>query len=1425
MLQRIFIVLIIVFLSSRNLMAVGEASTKFFIYVPPNNDNVHRDAALIVTAIQDSTQLQIYDDDADGDSDDNFSGILSRGQSYVMYIKDNAVNDDAGNNAKQDGDYFKIIADHPVLVSQSTNSDWQHDWVPSDNKKMIGNSFYIYSPQSSYSNRDLNIFMYTNNTSISVKDITKVATKNTGLTKVDLSQSVEVANFNLSIGEDIIYANDYGRNIMESGHTYLVTATYPVTVQYGALHQNERDGGGFVPSSNGYSSGSLFYFGIPRQVHGEQEVRIVSFDDNNVISLDRFLNNSWVNITSWNLDEFDKADWIVPAGQSYDNVFRVQCSAGKKVSVFEANWLESGSPGTSDIASYISSQAGTAAGTKFICYMAPPGRETNCTDPFTGAKFGGDFSHLFFFTNTNGTEVSVKDLNTGGTVFNRTFNLDQEEYADCKLNLAEYRNIYNGDGKPESGPDRPYLVVESNNPISVFDTNWNDNWMTYAGSVLLPTIQNNAELDDDEVTTGDDIIFNSKIKNSGNQDITQTETLVKIDDGLNYKSSQLLRSNGSNFGTGNHSHNSDGTETVKWKNYQLQAGDSLTAIVEVSADSTFSNGNPIGDQTVLTIASSSSGMAGNDYIETQSSSGLSISTNSGGVNSDTMIIAFEDLKGSGWNDWDYNDFVVKITRDVFLTLTRNINKIELQFEALARGATRDHVFKQAMSFNGDALIDVTVYDSSGLILDQQSAVNFTEHADLIVFESTYNALPPLPGFNSTNTVATQQNLVKGHIVKITVEFDSPSLNPYSLYSETVFDPYLILNTNEQIHVIEFQGTGIGNTQYLDNVDPAVPLYGYYLDLALKTDKDWKWPLEQSDHSIWISYPDFIQYIKSGKNLAEDWYTNPDLQHVWNQGDAAVRTTTLFPVELTLQKPANLQEGFPLNAGSELFASPVLFEIDQDPGQEIIVGTMDGKLLVLKYDGTALAGWPQHTGSSIRSSAAVGDIDNDGEAEIVVGNEAGKVYAWNTDGTLMTGWPVSTGYPVKSSAVIADINGDLLNEIILAGGDGKIHVWDYTATELEGWPQETDAILDEYGYVLLTSSVGVIDLNNSGTMEIIFAGTDSKIYAWDCLGRAVYGFPVTADDWIYSSPVFGQFDEDPYPEIVVISGKGTVYILKYDGTHLPGFPKYLNSKIVASPALADVDGDDKLDICVGSVDKKVYLFDSGGNYLPGWPQTTFGEIISSPVVADIDGDNLVEILNAGNDGYIYVWKYDGNSSADYIHEFGSAGGWITSTLAIGNLDSDTDMDVVAASFDSSIYAFDLNTECNPENILWGMFRGSASRTGSNEFTVAEYTGTYALEKVNAFNYPNPVEEGEVTTFNIECPVIPEKIDLRIFDAAGQLVRHITEQDMILRGMAFEYDWNLKNGRDRTVANGVYFYRVDVEKDQVKKSVTGKMALIR
>ncbi len=638
--------------TSISVQAVGEASTQFSVYVPPNMNSA-RDPGLLVTAVQDGTVVDIVDDDADGDSDDTHLGItLSQGQSYIVYIQDGAVNDDKGGPYANQGDLFRVTANKPVIVANFTrNTSWEHDFVPATNKTMAGTDFYFYV-FAIYGGKQPQIdpIAYADHTQIQLVDVTDSPMYSSGATSVvrDADGTI-VGTWMLNAGEDLLDVYDTEVNL-EVGHTYHLIANKRVTLQYGTLGRKtngRRDGGAYVPSKNGYSAGRTFYFGIPydKGRPQERELRIVSYDHGADVSVRGWnpVAQQWENVTSTSLGPNEHLELIGSSlGKDY-YFFEVLSTAN--VSVFETNWFETGSYGTSDIATYISSAAGTGAGKHFETYMGPPATEPNfasgsgtiklshlyvfanqetdvvaydsdtygewvelynatdqpvdisgwsltnvqgdalvlpdgATIPAKGyyllenherateapADFvygtlypyfklgngadtltlssGGDYSDTLSYDETWGEHGIYHSLeridptnattlasnwtdgvlwhntasnNLGayfgspggqnsayhedgqgspGVVINeimtgriwRHFTIPAGGFHDIALDVTEWQAIHSGK-RPNAGPqdpEGPYIIVESDKPVSVLDTNWNDNWMTYATSVLYP---------------------------------------------------------------------------------------------------------------------------------------------------------------------------------------------------------------------------------------------------------------------------------------------------------------------------------------------------------------------------------------------------------------------------------------------------------------------------------------------------------------------------------------------------------------------------------------------------------------------------------------------------------------------------------------------------------------------------------------------------------------------------------------------------------------------------------------------------------------------------------------------------------------------------------------------------------------------------
>ena len=86
------------------------------------------------------------------------------------------------------------------------------------------------------------------------------------------------------------------------------------------------------------------------------------------------------------------------------------------------------------------------------------------------------------------------------------------------------------------------------------------------------------------------------------------------------------------------------------------------------------------------------------------------------------------------------------------------------------------------------------------------------------------------------------------------------------------------------------------------------------------------------------------------------------------------------------------------------------------------------------------------------------------------------------------------------------------------------------------------------------------------------------------------------------------------------------------------------------------------------------------YQAGWPQATsggHGSYHSTLVTADLDGDGTQEVIAGSQEGLLYVWRQNGQLMPGFPVAAASYGGE-TLTPAVGNLDSDPQLEIVVGS---------------------------------------------------------------------------------------------------------------------------------------------------
>lgn len=331
---------------------------------------------------------------------------------------------------------------------------------------------------------------------------------------------------------------------------------------------------------------------------------------------------------------------------------------------------------------------------------------------------------------------------------------------------------------------------------------------------------------------------------------------------------------------------------------------------------------------------------------------------------------------------------------------------------------------------------------------------------------------------------------------------------------------------------------------------------------------------------------------------------------------------------------------PLPLGASVEGAPTLVDVDRDGVLDVVVGTADGSVHVLRgATGEALPGFPARTWplpihpspaydsgevpvphEALIAPTAADDLDGDGRVEIVAASTEGRLYVFDDHGRIRPGFPVSTDPDLSQ-------------------------------------PSERDRLNDaDPGIVGAPTLVDLDAPDGDPALEIVANAMDGHTYAWRADGRSVDGFPVRIADRT-------KVDVDP------VTGKATPIA--------PGV-RERGAKLVGSPAAGDLDGDGRPELVVTSneeyegepngfaaesfllavavqladelggfsfdVGGRAYALHADGNrapggpFLPGWPArvpdiapgllpTVGTGVPGSPALADPDGQGLAAAIFA------------------------------------------------------------------------------------------------------------------------------------------------------------------------------------------------------
>ncbi len=277
----------------------------------------------------------------------------------------------------------------------------------------------------------------------------------------------------------------------------------------------------------------------------------------------------------------------------------------------------------------------------------------------------------------------------------------------------------------------------------------------------------------------------------------------------------------------------------------------------------------------------------------------------------------------------------------------------------------------------------------------------------------------------------------------------------------------------------------------------------------------------------------------------------------------------------------------------VFSSPVLADLDLDGIPEVIVRSMNGDIYVWRGDGTGFLdpyGFFLETSDSqwSLSGVSVGDIDRDSFPEIVFGTADGELHVVKGDKEEMDGFPVRGLSPILAPVVIADFLPTHIGLEIFVPGDDSLYLIDSRGNVVEGWPVPSPPIV--YPFYMNPS---ISDINRDGKLEIL-VNWKGGVLAYDAYGEVVDS--LTFHGGTQSSPTLVDLGVDNHVDLFIGSeGEGIQCFELPENQVRTGFPIALSASMASTPVLMDVNNDGNLNLVGHSGDGNLWIFDLSATY--------------------------------------------------------------------------------------------------------------------------------------------------------------------------------------------------------------------------------------
>jgi len=517
-----------------------------------------------------------------------------------------------------------------------------------------------------------------------------------------------------------------------------------------------------------------------------------------------------------------------------------------------------------------------------------------------------------------------------------------------------------------------------------------------------------------------------------------------------------------------------------------------------------------------------------------------------------------------------------------------------------------------------------------------------------------------------------------------------------------------------------------------------------------------------------------------------------------------------------------KNGFPQFVGTtDIFInSPIAVDLNDDNINEIIMTT---------HDNTDVLAWNSGGGKVIANSdsAIIDKINSSQTLPLAIFAQPQGMKAFSPAAATIGGQNVviiSTDQ-VVAAYVAEDVDSD--------GRADPLFVYEATQTI-----STAPMVLPESGSVVVGTASGELLIIDSNGMElqslivsngaisglaslppnqIAFTGTNGAIGVVTTEGTNETTIN-TNGTFSSKSPVVVDLDKNGELDVVAVTDDGIVTAMSPEGELLSGFPRATGLRVPSQIAVGDIDDDRFMEI-VFLAENRLYALNQIGNTENHFPveldSRNEDELsFSSPVLVDLNGDDLPEILTGSISGQVFAFHGNGQAVDGFPL---SAGAAVHSTPFINDLESNGNLDIVAAADDGFVYVWELNNSFNPGGSPWPGLFGDIRHSNSNLRVLGQSPVAQELMPAQSvYNYPNPTEDN-TTTIRYRLN-FPAQVKIKIFDLAGELVH-----ELIGPGLApaeNEVIWTLTD-----IESGIYLARVEAQAENARESKIIKIAVVK